>query len=44
MAEVTKEYLDQKFSEVNSNINESTEELARVIATTVAEPMERHFA
>jgi predicted DNA-binding ArsR family transcriptional regulator len=41
--EPTQEYLDKKFHEVNQNIKHSTEELARIIATTIAEPMERQF-
>jgi hypothetical protein len=41
--ELTQEYLDKKFNEVNQHITDSNEELARIIAKTVAEPMERHF-
>ncbi len=37
------EYLDKKFHEVNQNIKHSTEELARIFSTTIAEPMERQF-
>ncbi len=42
--ELTQEYLDKKFAEVNQNIKDSTEELAGIINDTVAVPMEEHFA
>lgn len=47
MAELTKEYLDEQLQEQTKELaayaNQQTEELAHIIATTVAEPMERHF-
>jgi hypothetical protein len=63
MAELTKEYFDQRIGDITQRFDgvaskadlqgqtkelkafaeEQTDALARIIATTVAEPMERHF-
>jgi 16S rRNA C967 or C1407 C5-methylase (RsmB/RsmF family) len=45
--ELTKEYFDEQLKaqtkELKQFAEEQTDALARIIATTVAEPMERHF-
>lgn len=45
--ELTREYFDEQLKaqtkELKQFAEEQTDALARVIATTVAEPMERHF-
>lgn len=45
-----KQYLDKRFDQVDkqfdkvyTKIDDSTESLGRIIAVTVAEPMEQHF-
>lgn len=47
MAELTKEYFDEQLKaqtkELKQFAEDQTDALARLIATTVAEPMERHF-
>lgn len=35
--------IDEQTKELRSYAKEQTEELARIIATTIAEPMEHHF-
>jgi 16S rRNA C967 or C1407 C5-methylase (RsmB/RsmF family) len=45
--ELTREYFDEQLNaqtkELKQFAEEQTDALARIIATTVAEPMERHF-
>jgi hypothetical protein len=49
--ELTQEYLDNKFkaiddqfSKLHTHIDDQTEQLARIIETTIATPMEQRFA
>jgi len=46
--ELTKEYFDEGLRTLETNlskkIDDQTEQLARIIADTVATPMEQHFA
>ena len=35
--------IEEQTKELKAHAKEQTEELARIIATTIAEPMERHF-
>jgi hypothetical protein len=48
MTELTKEYFDQGLRTLETNLTkkiyDQTEQLARMIADTVATPMEQHFA
>ena len=48
MTELSKEYFDEGLRTLETNlakkIDDQTEQLARIIADTVAAPMEQHFA
>ncbi len=48
MPELTQEFFEHKLNEqteeLKKHATDQTEELARIIATTVVDPMEEHFA